>query len=82
MVIEDARIKRAREGDLSAFNELVIEYQSLTVNLCLRMLRQRQAAEDAAQEGSSTPGAALATSAAIRFGPGCCASLPICTATS
>ncbi len=50
MVIEDARIKRAREGDLSAFNELVIEYQSLTVNLCLRMLGQRQAAEDAAQE--------------------------------
>ena len=50
MVVEDARIQRAREGDLGAFNELVIEYQSLVGNLCLRMLGQQQAAEDAAQE--------------------------------
>ncbi len=50
MVVEDARIQRARDGDLAAFNELVVEYQSLVGNLCLRMLGQPQAAEDAAQE--------------------------------
>ena len=50
MVIEDARIQRAQAGDLSAFNELVVEYQSLVYNLCMRMLGQQQAAEDAAQE--------------------------------
>ena len=50
MVIEDARIQRAREGDLPAFNELVVEYQSLVCNLCMRMLGSQQAAEDTAQE--------------------------------
>lgn len=50
MVIEDVRIQRAQSGDISAFNELVIEFQSLVYNLCLRMLGQQQAAEDAAQE--------------------------------
>jgi RNA polymerase sigma-70 factor (ECF subfamily) len=43
-------VQRAQMGDLAAFNELVIEYQSLVCNVCLRMLGQRQAAEDAAQE--------------------------------
>ena len=50
MVVEDVRIQRAQSGDISAFNELVIEFQSLVYNLCLRMLGQQQAAEDAAQE--------------------------------
>ena len=50
VVIQDNRIERAQSGDLAAFNELVIEYQSLVCNLCLRMLGQQQAAEDAAQE--------------------------------
>jgi RNA polymerase sigma-70 factor (ECF subfamily) len=50
VVIEDVRIQRAQAGDLSAFNELVVEYQSLVCNLCMRMLGQQQAAEDAAQE--------------------------------
>jgi len=50
VVIQDNRIERAQAGDLAAFNELVIEYQSLVCNLCLRMLGQQQAAEDAAQE--------------------------------
>ena len=50
MVIEDVRIQRARAGDLAAFNELVTEYQSLVCNLCMRMLGQQQAAEDAAQD--------------------------------
>jgi len=50
MTAEDARLRRAREGDLAAFNELVLEFEGPVFNLCLRMLGQRQAAEDAAQE--------------------------------
>jgi RNA polymerase sigma-70 factor (ECF subfamily) len=50
VVIEDVRVERAQAGDISAFNELVVEYQSLVCNLCMRMLGQQQAAEDAAQE--------------------------------
>ncbi|HWC31022.1 MAG TPA: sigma-70 family RNA polymerase sigma factor, partial [Dehalococcoidia bacterium] len=46
----DDRLRRARLGDLDAFNNLVLEYQGLVFNLCYRMLGQRQAAEDAAQE--------------------------------
>ena len=50
MVREDDRPRRARDGDLLAFNELVIDYQPLVYNVCYRMLGQAQAAEDAAQE--------------------------------
>ena len=50
MFTEEHRARLAREGDLSAFNELVVEYQSLVYNVCYRMLGQAQAAEDAAQE--------------------------------
>ena len=50
LVAEQNRIERAQTGDLAAFNELVVEFQSLVFNLCLRMLGQPQAAEDAAQE--------------------------------
>ncbi len=50
MVLQDDRPRRARDGDLSAFNELVVDYQSLVYNLCYRMLGQAQAAEDTAQE--------------------------------
>lgn len=46
----DDRPSRAKNGDLNAFNELVVEYQTLVYNLCYRMLGQAQAAEDAAQE--------------------------------
>jgi RNA polymerase sigma-70 factor (ECF subfamily) len=48
--LDDDRLRRAREGDLSAFNELVLEHQGLVFNLCYRLLGQRQAAEDACQE--------------------------------
>jgi RNA polymerase sigma-70 factor (ECF subfamily) len=44
------RLRRARQGDLDAFNALVIEHQDLVFNLCYRMLGSRPAAEDAAQE--------------------------------
>jgi RNA polymerase sigma-70 factor (ECF subfamily) len=50
MANDDARLSRARQGDLAAFNDLVLEFQGLVFNLCLRMLGGRQAAEDAAQE--------------------------------
>ena len=50
MVTEDRRARLAREGDLSAFNELVVEYEALVYNVCYRMLGQAQAAEDAAQD--------------------------------
>ncbi len=50
MTEDDPRLQRARDGDLAAFNELVLEYQSLVFGLCLRMLGSRPAAEDAAQD--------------------------------
>jgi RNA polymerase sigma-70 factor (ECF subfamily) len=46
----DDRLRLARQGNLDAFNELVLEHQALVFNLCFRMLGQRQAAEDACQE--------------------------------
>jgi RNA polymerase sigma-70 factor (ECF subfamily) len=50
VVTDDRRARLAREGDLSAFNELVVEHQALVYNVCYRMLGQAQAAEDATQE--------------------------------
>jgi len=46
----DNLLDRARRGDLSAFNALVEEHQSIVFNVCLRMLGNRAAAEDAAQD--------------------------------
>ncbi len=43
-------LSRARGGDLDAFNALVERYQGLVYNVCLRMLGETAAAEDAAQE--------------------------------
>jgi RNA polymerase sigma-70 factor, ECF subfamily len=43
-------VQRARGGDDAAFAGLVEAYQSQVYNLAYRMLRQRQDAEDAAQE--------------------------------
>jgi RNA polymerase sigma-70 factor, ECF subfamily len=50
VVSADDRPSRARQGDLAAYNELVIEHQSQVYNLCYRLLGQAQAAEDATQE--------------------------------
>lgn len=50
MNLEEDRTRRARQGDLAAFNELVVEYEGLVFNLCFRMAGQRQTAEDLAQE--------------------------------
>jgi len=43
-------VSAARRGELPAFNELVERHQAVVFNVCLRMLRDPQAAEDAAQD--------------------------------
>jgi len=47
---EQARIQRAQCGDLAAFNELVMEYQDAVYRQAFWILREPEAAEDAAQE--------------------------------
>jgi len=47
---EDELIQRAKQGDLDCFNRLVERYQREVYNLCLRMLGNTQAAEDATQD--------------------------------
>jgi RNA polymerase sigma-70 factor, ECF subfamily len=43
-------ISRCLDGQQSAFSELIKQYQGMVYGLCLRMLRQREEAEDATQE--------------------------------
>ena len=43
-------VQRAAGGDVGAFEMLVRRYQLRVVRLCVRMLKDRQAAEDAAQD--------------------------------
>ena len=47
---ESAHIRRARDGDLDAFNRLVELHQRSVLNLCLRMVGTQAAAEDACQD--------------------------------
>lgn len=47
---EPRRIEAARQGDLDAFNWLVLQYQTRVYNLCLRMLSDPDEAADATQE--------------------------------
>lgn len=48
---DEARlIRRSQAGDLSAFNAFVEAYQGQVYNLCLRLLGDLAAAEDATQE--------------------------------
>ncbi|MBA7603169.1 ECF RNA polymerase sigma factor SigE [subsurface metagenome] len=47
---EDELIKRAKEGDLDCFNQLVERYQREVYNLSLRILGNASAAEDASQD--------------------------------
>jgi RNA polymerase sigma-70 factor (ECF subfamily) len=46
---EQALIRDAQDGDLDAFNRLVLAYQDLAFNLALRMLTDEDAAADATQ---------------------------------
>ena len=43
-------INRFKEGDASAFGEIVFKYQDRVYNLCRHMLRNAEDAEDAAQD--------------------------------
>jgi RNA polymerase sigma-70 factor (ECF subfamily) len=65
----DDRPSRAQRGDLSAFNELVVEHQSLVYNICYRMLGQAQAAEDATQEAFVSAWRNIATFRGETFRP-------------
>jgi RNA polymerase sigma-70 factor (ECF subfamily) len=47
---EQALIYAARQGDLDAFNRLVIAYQDLVYSQAYRVLGESQSADDAAQE--------------------------------
>ncbi|HXG41197.1 MAG TPA: sigma-70 family RNA polymerase sigma factor [Dehalococcoidia bacterium] len=47
---EDDLLLRACSGDLDAFNAIVERYQALVYNVCLRMLGESAAAEDATQD--------------------------------
>ncbi len=49
-LVQDDRLSRARTGDLTAFNDLVVEHQGAVYALCYRLMGERQAAEDATQE--------------------------------
>ncbi|MEA1958677.1 MAG: sigma-70 family RNA polymerase sigma factor [Chloroflexota bacterium] len=49
-MVEEEIIRRAVQGDLDCFNQLVELYQRPVYNLCLRMLSDSGAADDAAQE--------------------------------
>jgi RNA polymerase sigma-70 factor (ECF subfamily) len=69
VVREEDRARLAREGDLSAFNELVVEYQGLVYNVCYRMLGQTQAAEDATQEAFVSAWRNIATMRGEAFRP-------------
>ncbi len=46
---EVALVQAARQGDLDAFNRLVLTYQEMAFNLACRMLNDEDAAEDATQ---------------------------------
>lgn len=43
-------VERTRRGEVDAFGELVTRYQQTVFNVCFRMMGQRTAAEDLAQD--------------------------------
>ncbi|MFL7838389.1 MAG: RNA polymerase sigma factor [Candidatus Promineifilaceae bacterium] len=47
---EAALIKKAQNGDLAAFNRLVLAYQEAVYNVAYRIMGEPQSAEDATQE--------------------------------
>jgi len=47
---EEHLIQAAQQGDLEAFNRLVLSYQGLAYNVAVRLLNDPPAAEDATQE--------------------------------
>lgn len=49
-LIDERLIKAAQAGDLDAFNDLVTRHERAVYSVCLRLLREPAAAEDAAQD--------------------------------
>lgn len=49
-LIDEGLVKSAQSGDLNAFNELVVRHERAVYSVCLRLLRDQAAAEDAAQD--------------------------------
>lgn len=47
---EEALIERAQNGDVTAYNRLVLHYQELVYNVTYRIMGEPQSAEDATQE--------------------------------
>ena len=47
---EEKLIARAQEGDVSAYNRLVLHYQDIVYNVAYRIMNEPGAADDAAQE--------------------------------
>ena len=47
---EEALIKKAQDGDVVAFNRLVLKYQEAVYNVAYRIMGEPQSAEDATQE--------------------------------
>jgi RNA polymerase sigma-70 factor (ECF subfamily) len=62
-------VERARRGDLASFNELVLQHQRQVYAVCLRMLGQTAAAEDATQEAFVSAWRNLGGLRGDRFGP-------------
>lgn len=49
-LLEKRLIRKAQKGDMDAFEQLIINYEKLVYNVCVRMLNDEQEAYDAAQE--------------------------------
>ena len=47
---EEALIQEAQDGDVQAYNRLVLHYQQLVYNVAYRIMAEPQSAEDATQE--------------------------------
>lgn len=47
---EQALLRRVQKGDLEAYGQVIQEYQGSVYNVCLRILRRPQEAEDLTQE--------------------------------
>lgn len=58
---EVAQIAAAQAGDLLAFNQLILRYQTLAFNIALRMIREERKADDLVQESFLKAYCTLAT---------------------
>ena len=43
-------VQKSKDGDIKAFEKLFLRYQSKVYNLCMRMMKRREDAEELAQE--------------------------------